>query len=77
MTGIQELHDDVLGLRAQLEGKLMELAMAKGEKDTARIHMNEMNRLTIERRGFRIQCAEDAGGCFFDAAGAADAGAAK
>ena len=72
MTGIQELHDEILGLVAQLEGKRLELAMAHGERDTARQHMHAMNAAVIDRRNFRIQCAEDAGGCFFDAAGAVD-----
>jgi len=35
--------------------------------------MHAMNAASIARREFRIQCAEDAGGCFFDAAGAVDA----
>ena len=73
MTGIQELHDEILGLEAQIAGKRLELAMAMGEKDTVRQHMHAMNAASIARREFRIQCAEDAGGCFFDAAGAVDA----
>ena len=73
MTGIQELHDEVLGLEAQLHGKRMELAAAQGEIDTARQHMNAMYQAIRARRDFRVQCAEDAGGCFFDAAGAVDA----
>ena len=76
MTGIQELQDEIMGLEAQLCGKRLELAMAQGEKDTARQHLHEMHRVIQSRRDFRIQCAEDAGGCFFDAAGAVDAGAA-
>ena len=72
MTGIQELHDEILGLEAQLAGKRLELAMAQGERDTARQHMLVMNAAAIARREFRIQCAEDSGGCFFDAAGAVD-----
>lgn len=71
MTAIQELHDEILGLEAQLAGKRLELAMAQGERDTARQHMHAMNAAVIARRAFRIQCADDAGECFFDAAGAA------
>ena len=73
MTGIQELHDEILGLEAQIAGKRLELAMAQGERDTARQHLHTMHQAIKARRDFRIQCAEDAGGCFFDAAGAVDA----
>ena len=34
MTEIQELHDEILGLEAQLCGKRVELAMAQGEGGT-------------------------------------------
>lgn len=72
MTGLQEIQDDILGLEAQLAGKRMELAMAQGERDTARQHLFAMNTAIQARRAFRIGLSEDAGHCFFDAAGAAD-----
>ena len=74
MTGTQELQDDILSLEAQIAGKRLELAMAQGEKDTARQHLHAMHQAINARRSFQIQCADAAGECFFDAAGAAAAG---
>jgi len=72
MTGNQELHDDILGLEAQLAGKRMELALAQGDKVGGRLYMNRMNELVRERRAFRINVSESHGECFFDAVGQAD-----
>ncbi|MBP9149233.1 MAG: hypothetical protein KBG00_10675 [Rhodoferax sp.] len=72
MTGLQELHDDILGLEAALAGKHMELALAQGDKIGGRIFMNRMNELTRERRSFRINISDSRGECYFDAAGQAD-----
>lgn len=72
MTGIQELQDEILGIEAFLHGKRLELALAQGEKETARQHMHAMYSATQKQRDFRIACEEQGGGCFFLAAGAAD-----
>ena len=79
MTGLQELHDDILGLEAALAGKHMELALAAQaivephrDKIGGRIFMNRMNELTRERRSFRINISDSRGECYFDAAGQAD-----
>lgn len=69
MTGLQELHDEILGLEAQLHGKRLELAMAKGEREEAQGHLRAMNHAIQERRAFRINCGTDGGGCYFTAAG--------
>lgn len=74
MTGLQELQDDILGLEAQLCGKRVELAMAQGERDTARQHLRAMERAVQARRAHRLNIGSDAGECFFDAAGAAAVG---
>jgi len=71
VTGLQELQDDILGLEAQLCGKRVELAMAQGERDTARQHLRAMERAVQARRAFRLNI--DAGQCFFDVAGEAAA----
>ena len=73
MTGIQELHDEALGLEAQLHGKRLELAMAQGEGGTAGQHLRAMERAIQAQRAFRLNAAGDAGQCFFDAAGESDA----
>lgn len=72
MTGIHEIHDDILGLEAQLAGKRMELAMAQGERETARQHLHAMTQAIQQRRAFRVAVSEQDGGCFFDASGQAD-----
>lgn len=72
MTGIQELQDEVLGLEAQLHGKRLELAMAMGERTLAQGHLQNMQRVILQRRDFRIACGTDNDGCFFVAAGDAD-----
>lgn len=73
MTSIQELQDQILDLESQIAGKRMELAMAQGERDTARQHQQAMYQAIQRRREFRIGLAEQASGCFFDAAGGVDA----
>lgn len=72
MTGLQELHDEILGLEAQLAGKRMELAMGQGERDTACQHRRAMEAAIRAHRAFRMACSEAAGHCFFDASGVAD-----
>lgn len=72
MTGLQELEDEIMGVEAELHGKRMEFAMAKGERAEAETHMRAMNDVIKRRRAFRINCGTAAGGCFFDAAGHAD-----
>jgi hypothetical protein len=73
MTGMQELHDEIMGLEAQLAGKRLELAMAQGERDTARQHLHAMHAAIQALRAFRIGVADSAGRCYFDAAGSVDA----
>jgi len=72
MTDLQELHDDILGLEAQLLGKRMELAMAQGDKVGGRMFMHKMNEVIRERREFRISTSEQAEECFFVASADAD-----
>lgn len=73
MTGLQELEDEIMGIEAELHGKRMEFAMAKGERVEAETHMRAMNHVIKERRAFRINCGTARGGCFFDQAGERDA----
>lgn len=72
MTGIQELQDDILGLEAQLAGRRMELAMAQGERETARHHLHDMTQAIQSRMAFRVATADAQGQCFFNAQGSAD-----
>jgi hypothetical protein len=72
MTGIQELQDEILGLRAQLAGKHMELAMALGNRAEADQYRLSMEQTVKVRRSYRIAVGEQGGGCYFLAAGAVD-----
>ena len=72
MTGIHEIHDDILGLEAQRAGKRMELAMAQGERETARQHLHAMTHAIQSRMAFRVATADAQGQCFFNAQGSAD-----
>lgn len=71
-AALQRIQNDIYGLQAQLHGKHMEVAMAQGERDVARLHMQMMNSTLIAHRAFRMASAEAAGHCFFDASGSED-----
>ena len=66
MTHLAVLIDERRELAAKLAGKELEIAMAVGDRDAAKRHMQEMNAQTIAR-----QAARDVG-CFFVEQGDAD-----
>lgn len=72
MTTIPQLQDEVLALKAQLAGKCIVLAMASGDREGAQLHKDLMYAAIRERHALAMHHAEKAGGCFFDASGAAD-----
>lgn len=73
MTGIQELHDDILDLESKLHGKRLELAMAQGDRVMAEQHRRDMYLAIQKHREFRINVGTEGDGCYFTAAGAVDA----
>ena len=66
MTDLAQLIDECRELAAKLAGKELEIAMAVGDRDAAKRHMQEMNAQTAARQ------AAKASGCFFVAQGDAD-----
>jgi uncharacterized protein YqfA (UPF0365 family) len=72
MTATQELQDAILGLKAQLAGKRVELAMARGRRSLACKHLRIMESLVKARRELRLQVATERGECYFAAAGEVD-----
>lgn len=42
MTSLQALQDDIMSLKAQIAGKRMELAMARGDRRKAQHHQRLM-----------------------------------
>ena len=72
MTGIQEIQDSIFELEAELAGKHIELALAKGEKAVAHHYKHKMHEAIHARRAFRIAVGQDSDECFFDIAGQAD-----
>lgn len=72
MNRQQTLCDDIMGLKAQLAGKRLELAMLRGNRRNAQHHQSQMYAVIKARRAHQMQAAERAGECFFDAAGRAD-----
>ena len=67
MTPLQQLIDERRALAAQVAGKDMEIAMALGDRDSARRALREMNAQTMARQAMREAQ------CFFDCQGEADA----
>jgi hypothetical protein len=67
-----QIIDQILALKAQLAGKRLELAMARGNRSAARDHLRAMNRATVARRQLRIASETAQGACYFAAAGEAD-----
>jgi len=67
LNSLAKLIDERRALAAQLAGKDVEIAIALGDRDSARKHLKEMNAQTVARQAVR-----DAG-CFFDQAGEIDA----
>lgn len=72
MTQEHQIIDQILALKAQLAGKRLELAMARGKKSVAREHLRTMNRATVARRQLRIAAETANGQCYFLAAAEAD-----
>lgn len=72
MTAEQTLIDEILNLKAQLAGKRLELAMARGQRKSARDHMRAMHRAKVARRQLRIQAETAQGQCYFLAAAEAE-----
>lgn len=72
MTSTQKIQDAILGLKAELAGKRVELAMARGRRSLARKHLRIMESLVNARRELRIQVATEQGECYFAAAGDVD-----
>lgn len=72
MTPAQQLVDDIRALDAQAAGKRLELAVLLGEREEAQRYMREMNAITEARRAAALSRAEEAGGCYFVAAGQID-----
>lgn len=72
MTQTQEIQDAILGLKAQLAGKRVELAMARGRRSQACKQLRIMESLIKARRDLRIEAGTEQGGCYFAAAGDAD-----
>lgn len=72
MTPIPELQDAILRIKAELAGKRMELAMARGLRSLARKQLRIMESLVKARRDLRIDLETQGGGCYFAAAGQVD-----
>lgn len=74
---IKTLDEQILELEIQLAGKRMERAMATGKRVLAEEFKQLMYALIDQRKAAFVKKAEQAGGCFFAAAGEADAAAIK
>jgi len=72
VTSEQTLQDDILGLKAQLSGKRLELSMARGKRSQAAHYQRQMYSAIRARRELRLASSEQAGECFFDVAGQVD-----
>jgi hypothetical protein len=57
-TELAQLVDKRRDLAAQLAGVDLELAMARGDKEAARQHMEEMRRHTLERHAAKFAAWE-------------------
>ncbi len=57
-TEYEALEDKRRDLAAQLAGVDLELAMARGDKEAARQHMEEMRRQTLERHAAKFAAWE-------------------
>lgn len=72
MTKTQQIQDAIMALKVQLAGKRLELAVLRGKRRNAQHHKNQMYAAIRARQVFRMDMAERADACFFDAAGEAD-----
>ena len=72
MTPTEQIQDEILRLKAELAGKRIELAMARGNRPLARKHLRIMESLIKTRRANRIEQGTRNGGCYFVAAGQVD-----
>lgn len=57
MNPIEQLHDEIMGLTAQLEGKRLELALAQGDKAGAHLLKESMYRAIKTRVNYRMSLA--------------------
>ena len=72
MTQEHQIIDQILALKAQLAGKRLELAMSRGKRAAAQLHLRTMNRATVARRQLRLAAETANGQCYFLAAAEAD-----
>lgn len=57
MNQIEQLHDEIMGLTAQLDGKRLELALAQGDMTGAHLYMKSMYTEIRRRRAYRSAIA--------------------
>jgi hypothetical protein len=53
MNQIEKLHDEIMGLHAQIEGKRLELALAQGDMTGAHLFKESMYRAIKTRVNYR------------------------
>ena len=69
----RRLIDDIMRIKAELAGKRMELAYARGLTREAHTHRKRMEELVMARRNAMLAAApSDREECYFAAAGEAD-----
>lgn len=69
ITPAQALVDEIRALQARVHGKQLELCMALGDRAGAQHHQREMLACVEARRATALMRAEQAGECYFTAAG--------